>query len=139
MFYQLFSQLIFSILTPHCKQNFFELVQTKVLKSKKGFLIFRYFFRHSLNFFLSLFIFEEIFCWIAVLFSFCFNPNKINYVCKECKKELETSLWLNKVRLQLISRFDLCSLKVLAHNFIKQRKTKKKFHLQNLTKLVRKS
>ena len=137
MFYQLFSQLIFSILTQHCKQNFFELVQTKVFKSKKDFLIFRYFFRHSLNFFLSLFIIEEIFCWItwvtfrwiAVLFSFCFNPHKINYVRKECKKELKTSLWLNKVRLQLISRLDLCSLKVLAHNFIKQRKTKKKFHL----------
>ena len=29
-------------------------------------------------------------------------------------------------------------LKVLAHNFIKQRNTKKKFHSQNLTKLLRK-
>ena len=65
-------------------------------------------------FYVSLFTFEGIFCWIAwiafrwvsALFSFCFNSHKTNYVCKEGKKEFKKSCWLNNVHLWLISRLD---------------------------------
>ena len=71
------------------------------------------------SFYASLFIFEEIFYWIAwvtfrwivVLFSFSFNFHKTNYLWKRCKKELKKSHWLNNVHLQVISRLDLFTSK----------------------------
>ena len=99
----------------------------KGLKRKKEFLIFRHFFRGSFNFYVGLFIFEEIFCWIAwvtfrwiaVLFSFHLDSHRTNYVSNEYKKELKTSHWLNNICLWLISRSDFL-LKVAARNCIKK-------------------
>ena len=115
--FMLYSQLIFSILThfqcAHNVNNFLISVEKGFKKNKKGFW-FPGFYSEVLliSFYVSLFMFEEIFCWIAwvtfrwivVLFSFRFNSYKTNYIWKECKKMLRTSHWLNNVSLQLISR-----------------------------------
>ena len=106
-----------------------------IQSNKKGFLVSGISSDNLLiSFYVSLFIFEEIFCritWvtfrlIVVLFSFCFSSHKTNYVCKECKKKLKKNCWLNNVRLQLISRLDLCAFK-------------KELNSLNLTKLVHKT
>ena len=55
-----------------------------------------------ISFYVSLFIFEDIICWIArvtfrwilVLFSFCLNSHNTNYVFKECKKRAQNKLGL---------------------------------------------
>ena len=52
--------------------------------------------------------------------SFHFNFHQTNYVCKEWKKELKKSCWLNSISLQLISRLYLCASK----SHINQRNTK---------------
>ena len=102
--FMLFSQFIFSIL------HVFSLLTTKKFfwisldkgfkKQKRGFLFSGISSDVLLiSFYVSLFIFEDIFCWIArvtfrwilVLFSFCLNSHNTNYVCKECKKEPKTS------------------------------------------------
>ena len=123
--FMLLCQFIFSNLTHfQCARNidnFFWISLDKGLKkSKKGFLIFRHFFRRFLNFFLCsvVYIWRDFFLnsmsnfnMNLVLFSFCFNSHKTNYVWKECKKESMKSHWLNNVRLKLISRIDLCASK----------------------------
>ena len=87
---------------------------TPLLNWSSYFNYFSYFLIILISFYVSLFMFKEIFCWIAwvtfrgfaVLFSFCFNSHKTNYVCNKCKKELKKSCWLKNVRLRLISRLD---------------------------------
>ena len=105
---KLFSQLNFSIFTcfqcAHNVNNIFSINLDKGLEKQKGFFSFSGISSDvlSISFYVNLFKFEEIFCWIAwatfrgivVLFSFHFNSYKINYVCKKCKKELKTSHWL---------------------------------------------
>ena len=119
--FMLFSQFIFSILTRfqfahNIKIFFWTSLDKGFKKQKRGFLFSDISSDvHLISFYVSLFIFEDIICWIArvtfrwivVLFSFRLNSHNTNYVCKECKKELKTSHWLNDVCLWLISRLDL--------------------------------
>ena len=99
-----------------------------------------------------MFIFEEIFCWIAwitfrwiaVLFSFHLNSHKNNYASKECKKELKKSRWLNNMHIRLISRVDfVCfwkSLLIILLNKERQRVSLAKLNQitsQNLVKTLR--
>ena len=145
----LFSQLVFFISTRfqcayNVKKIFLNCSRQRFKKAKRGFLfsgispviLF-------LSFYISLFIFEEIFCWIAwvtfrwivVLFSYCFNFHKTNYACKECKKELKISHWLNNVCLQSIFRLDWCA----SLNKERQRKSfakLKQISSQNLVKTL---
>ena len=126
--FMLFSQVIFSILT--CFQPahiFFWISLDKDLKKQKSSFLFSVISSDILliSFYVSLFIFEEIFYriawvtfrWIVVLFSLSFNSHKTNYLCKECKKELKKSRWLNNVRLRVISRLDLFTSKSLCSWF----------------------
>ena len=69
------------------------------------------------------------------IFSFCFNFRKTNYACKECKKELKLSHWLNNVCLQSFSRLDWCA----SLNKERQRKSfakLKQISSQNLVKTL---
>ena len=73
-----------------------------------------------ISFYVSLYIFEYIFCWItwvtfrwiALLFSFCFHCHKTNYVSND---------WNNNVCLQLIPRLDLCAPGIILLNKERQR------------------
>ena len=123
--FMLFSQFIFSILTRfQCAQNvikFFLNYSRQRFKKAKWGLLFSGISSDVflISFYVSLFIFDEIFCWIAwitirwivVLFSFRFKSHKTNYVCKECERGLKASHWLDNVCLRLISRLDLCASK----------------------------
>ena len=72
-----------------------------------------------ISFYVSLFIFEEIFCriawvtfrWIVVLFSFHFHSHKTNYVSipSSPKNNSRKSCWPNNVWLRLICRLDFCA------------------------------
>ena len=116
--FMLFSQVIFSILTRFQLAHIFFLISSRQsLKKQKSSFLFSVISSDVLliSFYVSLFIFDEIFYWIewvtfrwiVVLFSFSFNSRKTSYLCKECKKELKKSCWFNNVCLQVISRLDL--------------------------------
>ena len=70
-----------------------------------------------ISFYVSLYIFEYIFCWITwvtfrwivLLFSFCFHCHKTNYVSND---------WNNNVYLWLIPRLDLCAPGIIFHKMI---------------------
>ena len=70
-----------------------------------------------ISFYVSLYIFEDIFCWttrvtfrwIVLLFSFCFHCHKTNYVSND---------WNNNVCLRLIPRLDLCAPGIIFHKMI---------------------
>ena len=73
-----------------------------------------------ISFYVSLYIFEDIFCWITrvtfrwivLLFSFCFHCHKTNYVSND---------WNNNVCLRLIPRLDLCAPGLILLNKERQR------------------